>query len=421
MQTKRKNNLDKPTHVLFLFFSFYFLLLTPSQVQAQQSKRVGENTWIMSFGVGPVLYQHSGESQFSVPTVTLNLGCWITRPLAYRFGFDMMMAPSHYQNGGTTNSMYFMGSAEFMWDVNATFFNVYNGTLLKPFPFYPMLGVGFLIRPGLDVNGVHHAADDDFQGMLGIHFPVRIGSFWDAFLEYKYFFLPSHFDGSESDNYMHSITLGLTHRWADSPYSRKTEFASRNTAEDWWVGFGIGPNFSSFSFRNLDEIDMYGVTPELQFGRNYSNFWTIRFELAGLTAHEPYDTVEHQAGKKYSFSNFHTDVLVNLTHAIYYTRGVRLNVLPYLGAGMIWRYDDPTFNMTADFGIMLRYYLSHHSDIYLDARYMFVPPSIAGIKSESGNEVSKKYSNWGKLPSITLGYIYNFGSSSTRYRYPVGQ
>ena len=166
---------------------------------------------------------------------------------------------------------------------------------------------------------------------------------------------------------------------------------------------------------------MYGITPEVMFGRNYSNVWTIRFELSGLTAHEPYDTVESQAGAQYTFSNFHTDVMVNLTHVVGFTRGVRLNVLPYLGAGLIWRFDNPTFNMTGDIGVMLRYYLGHHSDIYLDAKYMMVPPTIAGIQPEPGQELSKTYGDWGALPSITVGYIYNFGSSSTRYRYPVGQ
>jgi hypothetical protein len=387
--------------------------------QAQSYKTVGENTWFLSLGAGGVYYQHSGESQFSVPTATVNLGCWITRPLAFRFGFDMMMTPSHYQNGGSNSSMYFMGSAEFLWDVNATFFNVYNGTFLKPFPFYPMLGVGMVMRPSVAVGGVEHGWDDDFQAMLGFHFPVRIASLWDAFLEYKWFFLSQHYDGSENNNFMHSITLGVTHRWSDNPFSRKTEFSSRSTAEDWWVGFGIGPNFSSYSFRNIDEWDMYGITPEIQFGRNFSNVWTIRFELSGLTAHEPFDTVENRAGATYKFSNLHTDVLVNLTHALSFTRGVRLNVLPYLGAGLIWRYDELTFNMTCDFGVMLRYYLGHHSDIYLDAKYMFVPPTIAGIQPEAGQELSKAYTDWGAMPSITVGYIYNFGTNSTRYRYPA--
>ena len=387
--------------------------------RAQSYKMVGENPWFLSLGAGGVYYQHSGESQFSVPTATVNLGCWITRPLAFRFGFDMMMTPSHYQNGGSNSSMYFMGSAEFLWDVNATFFNVYNGTFLKPFPFYPMLGVGMVMRPSVAVDGAKHGWDDDFQAMLGFHFPVRIASLWDAFLEYKWFFLSQHFDGSENNNFMHSITLGVTHRWSDNPFSRKTEFASRSTAEDWWVGFGIGPNFSSYSFRNIDEWDMYGITPEIQFGRNFSNVWTIRFELSGLTAHEPFDTLENRAGATYKFSNLHTDVLVNLTHALSFTRGVRLNVLPYLGAGLIWRYDELTFNMTCDFGVMLRYYLGHHSDIYLDAKYMLVPPTIAGIQPEAGQELSKAYSDWGAMPSITVGYIYNFGTNSTRYRYPA--
>lgn len=399
--------------------------------QSQSSKMVGENTFFWSLGAGGVYYQHSGEGQFSMPTATLNLGCWITRPLAFRLGFDLMMTPSHYQHGASNNSLFFMGSAEFLWDVNATFFNVYNDNFLHPFPVYPMLGVGFVLRPEVEAEGATYGSDHDFQAMLGIHAPFRIAPLWDAFLEYKWFFLSQRFDGSYGDNFMHSITLGVTRRWADTPFSRRTQYASRSTAEDWFIGAGIGPNFSSFSFRNIDECDMYGITPEIMFGRNYSNVWTIRFELSGLTAHEPYDTVENLAGSKYSFSNFHTDVMFNLTHAFEFSRGVRLNFLPYLGAGLIWRYDDLTFNMTADIGLMLRYYLNHQSDLYLDIKYMMVPPSIAGIKAQSeGSEqqgagqnedcnVPKSYSDWGGLPSITVGYIYNFGSSSTRYRYPA--
>ena len=157
------------------------------------------------------------------------------------------------------------------------------------------------------------------------------------------------------------------------------------------------------------------------FGRNCSNFWTIRFELTGLTAHGPYDTINEQAGDGYTFGMLHSDVMLNLTHAIKFTRGKKLNVLPYLGAGMVWRFDKPQFDMGADFGVMLRYYIGRRSDLYADLKYLMVPPRIGGGIGPEGPLPGIFGYNvvWVGLPSITLGYIYNFGTNTTRYRLPA--
>ena len=167
---------------------------------------------------------------------------------------------------------------------------------------------------------------------------------------------------------------------------------------------------------------MYGVAPEVMFGRNYSNFWTIRFQLGGLTAHEPYDTINDEAGESYTFSTLHADLMVNLTHALKFRRGKKLNVLPYLGAGAIWRYDDLKFDMAADAGIMFRYYVGIHSDFYVDLKYTMVTPRIGGgtgPESAVGGSALKPAQFWVGLPSLTVGYIYNFGHSTTRYRLPA--
>ena len=123
----------------------------------------------------------------------------------------------------------------------------------------------------------------------------------------------------------------------------------------------------------------------------------------------------------YTFSMLHTDVMLNLTHALKFTRGRKLNVLPYLGAGLVWRFDNPRFDMGADFGLMLRYYIGRHSDLYADFKYLMVPPRIGGGVGPEGPLPGMFGYNvvWVGLPSITLGYIYNFGTNTTRYRQPA--
>ena len=377
-------------------------------VRAQSSSAYNPNTTFCSFNVGAVFYQHSGSSQLGVPAAGFYLGRWIMRPLAFRLASDVAMVPSYHQSGTSGTSLFLQGSAEFMWDVNASFFHVYNKNLLYPVPVYPLFGMGFTFRPALG----NAASEKDFHAMLGLHFPVRIASRWDAFLEYKCFFFPQTFDGSASGNRMHNATVGITHRWSDNPFFRRTEFESRSSAEDWFVGLGLGPNFSSFAFENWDKIGMYSLAPEVIVGRNFSNFWTIRLELNGLIGHAPYDKVNDQAGESYTFTNLHLDVMTNLANLFGFTRGRRLGVMPYIGAGLIWRYDNVRFDMAADAGLAFRYYLSKRSDIYLDCKYIMVPPRLAGASNLG-------YSFLTALPSVTVGYIYNLGHSTTRYRTPT--
>lgn len=343
----------------------------------------------------------------------ISVGKWILSPLAVRVSFDFMTVPNAFR-GSDFTANFALGSCEFLWDFTSTFLRIRHWRL----NFYPMLGLGLALREA----GQGHATDHEFQAMLGGHLAYRMTAGWDVFLEYKCNFFPEAFDGSNGSVYLHSFLLGFTRQFTESPFHRRTEHESRGVTEDWFFGIGIGPNFSSFTFEHIKPSDgMYGVAPEIMFGRNYSNFWTIRFQLGGLTAHERYDTINDQAGDAYTFSTLHTDVMLNLTHALKFTRGKKLNVLPYLGAGLVWRYDNVKFDLAADFGVMLRYYVGRRSDLYLDFKYTMIPPRIAGgvgpeieLPGVLGNEIL-----WVGLPSITLGYIYNFGHSTTRYCLPA--
>lgn len=396
-------------------------------VSAQENSAYADNTFFLSLNAGGSYYMHSGTGEMGVPAAGFYLGRWIMCPLAFRFAGDMVMAPPFKQEGTGATATYLMASTEFMWDVNATFFHVYNKNFLYPFPVYPLIGLGLMYMP----EGDGYSGERDFQGMLGFQLPVRIAKQWDLYLEYKCFFLPYNFENSNGANMMHTATLGITRRWSDNPYGRRTGFESRNTSEDWFTGFGVGMLFNSYEFEHVGRWDskLYNITGDMMVGRNYSDIWTIRFELSGFfgrgRAHigttsdidENGDLVTTETmnpGKWYTFNSLHTDFMINLSHLANFNRGVKWNFLPYLGAGPVWKYRDPVFTLGADAGIMARRYIDNMGDFYIDLKYLIVPPRFTGETGPEG------YYYGVGFPMLTFGYICNFGHSTTRYRIPVG-
>lgn len=377
---------------------------------AQIGTDFGVNMFL-TMGGGVSYYQNESKDATLGFSGGIAVGKWILSPLAGRIALDFQSVPM--KNAAEENHTFASTSVEFLWDFNSTFTHIKHWRV----NFYPMLGLGVYFRSSYDNASQSYATDREVHGLLGFNLPVRIGGGWDLFLEYKCYFLPVSFDEGGNANYMHSLTAGITHNFTENPFHRRTEHESRSTAEDWFVGVGIGPNYSAFDlFSNphLGGLSMVGVAPEVMFGRNFSNFWTIRFEATGLTGHEVYDTVLKEAGDAFTFTMVHADVLINLSHALDFKRGAHWSIMPYLGAGTIWRYDRVKFDMAGDFGLFFRRYISREGDLFVDLKYILAAPRIGGSKVPSGNVYG-----FG-LPSITVGYIHNFGRSSTRYRVPYG-
>lgn len=392
-----------------LLLSALLLCVTLGLSAQENDGLIYPNAMYGSVNVGGFGYAHHGESTFGAPSFGLTGGCWVGSSLAAQLAVDGVMAP----NTAGDNSLFLFVSPEFKWDVNATFFHVYNKNYLWPVPFYPLVGLGF---SSLNLGGDSTSADYAFHMMLGLQVPYRLRENIDLFLQYKCFFLRQGFDNSPGDNYMHTFGVGMLFSQRRDPFHRRTIYSTRNQFEDWFFGLGIGPNYSAFDLftnPNLGGTSMIGVAPEMMIGRNFSNFWSVRIQLCGFSAHEMYDTVWQKAGQSYRFSLIHADLMLNVSNLIWRQRGVRFNMMPYLGAGPVWRYDNLTFDVAADAGLFFRYYLSTKSDIYLDARYMVVAPTIGGGRGPSGNFYGVG------LPSVTVGYIYNFGHHTTRYRMPL--
>lgn len=380
------------------------LLASMAGAHAQIGTDFGVNMFVTING--GMSFCKSGEAEMGSGFAGgIGVGKWILSPLAGRVDLDFMTAPSP-QDPDVVAS-YAAATMEFLWDPMSTFSRIRDWRV----NVYPLIGLGIIYRAGDNT----HATDREVQGMLGLNVPVHLSLGWDVYLEYKCFFIPETFDAG-GRNLMQTATVGFNHRFTESPYTRRTEFESRDVGDDWFLGFGIGPNYSLFdlfSNEHLGGLSMIGVAPEAMFGRNFSNFWTIRFELTGLSAHEQFDTVKEEPGDAYSFTMLHADVMMNLSHLLDFKRGVKWNFLPYLGAGAIWRYDNPMFDMAADFGIMARRYINAKGDFFIDLKYLLVAPRIGGGTGPSGSLYGVG------IPSLTFGYIYNFGSSSTRYRIPA--
>ena len=375
--------------------------------RAQDNAAYADNTFYLSLGGGATYYLHSGTESLGVPAAGLYAGRWLMKPLAFQLAAELAMAPP-FKAPDAGNAVYLMGSAQFLWDFRATFGHVYNSTVA----FYPMIGLGTVYQ----LEGDGYGADRDLQGMLGLHMPVRIAPKLAAYLELKCYFLPYSFDGSYGANFMPTATIGLTKRWYDTPFGRRTGFETRGLGEDWFTGFGVGLLFNSFEFEQVGNLasKMYNITGDMMVGRNWSDIWTIRFELSGFFGRERYNPDTESQGRWYTFNSLHTDFMINLSHLANFNRGVKWNFLPYLGAGPVWRYIDPVFTLGADAGIMARRYIDNMGDFYIDLKYLMVPPRLAGSTGANGYF-------WGVgYPMLTFGYICNFGHSTTRYRIPVG-
>ena len=404
---KHKMNSSIAKRVGLLLFTFCLLAFTSN---AQENDGLFYPCAIFgSVHAGGFGYAHDGITEFGAPSFGLAGGCWVGSALATQLAVDMALAPSI--SSGNTTPFVFAG-IDFKWDVNSTFFHVYNKNFLYPVPVYPIAGIGLSTCNFGDTA----YADYAYYMALGLQAPYRINANTDIYLQYKCIFMRHGFDNSPKSNFMHTFGVGVLFSQRRDPFHRRTTLSTRNAMEDWFFGLGIGPNYSAFDILTDPQIgglSMVGVAPEIMVGRNFSNYWTVRLQLGGISGREQYDTIRQEPGQSYRFSHLHADLMLNVSNLIWRQRGVRFNVLPYFGAGPVWRYDNITFDVAGDLGIFLRYYLNTKSDIYLDAKYMMMAPHIGGGRGPSG-----QFYGVG-LPSLTVGYIYNFGQHTTRYRIPL--
>ncbi len=398
--------------LLSILFTVAFLQMAYAQVGSSFSTNL-----FLNGQAGMTHYSNINGGSFGIGA-GVAVGKWIAEPLAIRIGLDVanVSTTSQIAAGDGSTKLHLFASLDALWD----FWSIFGfGPQDWYVRAYPMVGIGGIFRgpDKYDTEEDTQVPYNSFQIMIGLHVPFSFSRYstWAGFLEYKNFILPSSYDKNDGNVGMNMITLGVTKRFNQDPYHRRTAQESNGSHDDLFVGCGIGLNYSTFEpFNNPypGGMAMIGVAPEIMIGRNYSNFWTLRLELTGISGHEPYDTLS-QSSNRYMFTFLHGDLMVNLSHALSFRRGVKWNFLPYLGVGPIWRYDNLDFNIAGNLGLMVRRYINEAGDFFVDAKYIMIPPSIGGGKGPSGNIYGDG------LPTITVGYIYNFGVTSTRYRLPA--
>lgn len=398
-----------------------------ASASAQKELSLKENSFISLSG-GMTWYVHEGDSPTSGYNFSVGLGQWIIRPLAFRLAYDGVFAPSYAKTISSqyddASAMFHMVSGEFLWDPLATFGRVH--LLGVHFGIYPIIGLG-LLRRGSDTDIDN--ADNEFQTMLGVQvaWHRQRDSRLDLFLEVKNFFLPQRFDASYGGNNFLMANAGLSFFWGRPYYRGRRIHESRANDEDWFVGFGGGVLFSSFEFEHVFDkqgLKLWNFAPEIMLGRNYSSIWTIRLELSGLFARERYKeapvvnpdgtvSTQYVPGMPYKFGMLHADLMMNLSNLTGLRPGRKWAIMPYLGAGPIWRYDSyPVFNVAGDAGLFFRRYVGMRGDLYLDLKYIMVTPRLGGGYGPSGSIFGVGF------PTFTIGYIHNFNHSTTNYRLP---
>lgn len=383
------------------------------------------NNQFLSVGGGLTLY----NNQAAVTTgynAEATIGNWILRDIAMRVSFGTASA----ENALQLNSTFIYGHCDFMWDALGTILGARHAKNVVS--FYPLVGFGFLYRPEIPIpedadsripvpsgfrlynaDTTAYRFDADFMAVLGAHVEFRIPTpsmrEWPLFLEAKLFIFPQNYDFNHKMTNLTNFTAGIKHDIKYDPYHRGIRGESRGWNYDWFVGLGFGPNFSVMGFKSPEVTawDRMGMNFDITAGRNFSNLWTVRFGFsvmkgtterivkAGFDA-QPYD---------YSFFNGRADLMFNVINLGGMRRGQRFGLLPYAGAGFIHRFDKKSVAMEANAGILARWYINRSLDVYVDGRYIMVPPRF-----NSGHDMMNN-----GYPLLDVGIIYNFEPSSSRY------
>lgn len=381
------------------------------------------NNQFISLGGGVTLYNNDAKLTTGY-NAEFTIGNWILRDMAMRVSFGTANA----ENALQLPSSFFYGHCDFMWDAWGTITGARHARNVVT--FYPMVGFGFLYRPDIPLpvgtdtsqmvpSGLYtddttgYRFDADFMAVVGGHFefriPTRAMSSWPLFLEAKWFILPQDYDFNHKISTLANITFGIKHDINYDPYHKSIPGESRGWSYDWFVGLGAGPNFSVMGFES-PEVSFWNrmnMNFDVTVGRNFSSLWTVRFGFSvikGTTEvvyKEGFDALPYE----YSFFNGRADLMFNVINIGGLRRGQRFGLLPYAGAGFVTRFDRILLVMEADAGVQARWYLNRSLDVYVDGRYIMVPPRF----------------NWGHemmnngYPLLNVGLIYNFEPTSSRY------
>ncbi len=357
-----------------------------SVVLAQRDERLFSSSSV-SLGVGVCSYNVGGVSTQGFDG-QLSYGAWMVSDMVLRLRGEVR----------NVDALHFNLCCDVMWDPLTSF----SGTIHsdRVIDVYPMVGFGLAVA-----TNAFAKSDPDFTAMVGVEADFRLPSMprWSLFVEANYHLMLRGYDGNGTHSNFLNLLAGVRHEFADNNPKNRRNRQMVEWHDNWFFAFSLGPSFSVTDVAPIKTFGFFNRAAgnfDFVFGRNLNTLWTLRCGVSYMEG-KSFDGV---SSSKYSFFGVRGDVMFNVSNLQELRRGARLNVLPYVGAGIYSRFDNSHPDMSADAGVMFRWYITHSIDLSFDGRYMLVPPRFVG-----------GYERWANgFVVLNAGITYNI-TPSTRY------
>lgn len=386
-----------------------------------QTVRLIDNTFV-SLGGGLSLYSndhitsqdHLWGLPLGFPSIDASFGKWVLNSVACRIGFSSFVADNEYSvpgglvigskvypftggigdSNGIASSMFYSGHVDLFWDIRSSFSTLRTD---RSFNIYPFIGLGFVMR---NRNLYTNSRDSDFIAIAGVNMDFLIHDDFRLFLEGKYIMFPQDYDNNVKLSGVCDLTLGLKYDIHRLPYRRRNNGESLNSYDDWYMAIGAGANYGFGA-----DFGAPAVLGEITVGKYFTTCASARFQANGglVSIGDDMDT----------YADIHGDLLLDVLNFVdqHLSRknknavlGRGFSPLLYAGAGIYDRFGSGKIKVGVDAGCMFRFFLSRSADLYIDARYAMVPHLLNPNSSAIAEGI----------PSLTFGYIHNFGMNTCR-------
>lgn len=298
---------------------------------------------------------------------------------------------AQYANGKDDAQLYYSGSFAFFFDPITSIRGRNLSNNLRMF---------VSVESGL----IHsQRGDNDFFASLGLGGDVKISDNWRLYGEMKCKVFPADFDGNERSSFMPILSLGATKDIDFNPTRSRASFETQRLEDDWFFQILFGVN--SFSYKGLGSFSerMKLMTPSFDFGlgKRLTTLWMLRVQMAGLYT--------QSKEEKFSYYNVSGELvldILSLWNKNYSNR--RFAIRPCFGAGFVTRLDDQShFLVSASGSLQVVYKPSHYNEVFLEGRYVLVPPRFARVQeSQSTFSVG--------MMTLSVGYSYTFSKGIIR-------
>lgn len=361
---------------IFLFLS----LITGLTANAQWKEIADQSYLIAGAGINSYVTGNRNSMEKIGFHIDAAYGLNLYRHLGFRAGVSLLNAT----NINNLNKFYINGHLDVTLDLLKVIVGEEKAQMHRLSAF---VGVGVIHR----MTDYHDKYDNDFCLVPGLTYSCPLYNDISFLTELKAIIYPSGFDGNNDISSKLSLTAGILYRICDNPYRNGITSSSLKISDDWYISVGAGVNM----MRNGSTIEAPGAAIDLGVGKYLSPVTSIRLSASGLKASTKKDD--------FYFGNIHGDVIFNINNMFYKMQNRKWNFSVYVGGGIIDRTDIRYATVNAMVGILPRLWITKHSDLYADARYIVVPSKFANLPGANIFKVG--------MGSVLFGYNYYFGGT----------